>query len=1736
MDTVWWNEPSYENVLRFAVCFLIGTSSCLLGGFLNFESYVLLRFAGYGNLEAQGLWFFVKRVYYVVSMIALSLFNVRRLKQCSIFRFSASLSGALLLQTVYLCFCHDPFGHRWVLAFLFFFVSFYSSCLFASFVILCFNMDEKSKITLMMRHMLYFLIGTCLSSYLPRLLLSRRIVSRTLAAARLEGIYTITRHYSAVCTVIAFLTASVISIFYQTESGQHYNALLEMSNEVGFRYFWDVSVIGNTFLCSIGWALSHVCGFAISSFILSVPLSSGLWLVNAYSHVITGIVCFCLFVFYIRDLSSDSDEDWETNDTGLAEGCSPNDRSYLTMVEKKRCFDNRIAKISSSCNFRQPQPWYLLPHGFWSIWEKEDNDLFSCLSVLVTVARCVALTRPSTTSSYDECDSEVKNPTVTNDDITTAKHHLLSAITSFTTKCNIISKNLEGEFIESLPKECPMKALQKKMDAFCKKCKCIKSTWDKHDSADCVDCIYAVNSAASAASILASFHCGSTESSISTEGVTTNDKVAEVTPTMPTVTVAASPSGSPTPIKNVMQFPSQKTLSPAMKSIVEAIKCMVDICVTNVSPLTEVINDSAELDYNKPEFSLSAAGDVLDGSMVVVLVMRTRLCAIEELILLLKCMGGLESTILKVVSKYSTDYVCNPCNVDKLDPKAVCGCSCLLMLCKCYAVLHEIQCSAPTIILQLSIGFESGIIGLSTIRCLILLISCYIQVMRSSVSSDDGNCLCKKENKTCNCCKYSHQLYEILSRWYHDTVRSNNTGDTLLGDAITLLSTILRNSKKSTAKPEDLTALWTNVNYSSEKLDMVDQLLNRPVPISRNFNALSQYIESNKINVPNRCMWCSKKHKGDECKCLYKHIYENGLVDRCTMEIVKGVSNLFGIKENENLSTCFDKMSNCLKDLTEKLEKLCPASTTGKIECINDICSELKTFFRSFSDVQKSNNRKAFCKEQSDNKAILGLLLYNCTIGECHGESTMSTGKSCSNPCCKSLACIISQITKHINGSSEESSPNPVQCTNEDTTGYMGKCIYNKPISTLISECNCSLSMLMNMCSDEKGKETDNRNSISSKLKSLCCKITDVKEQMCSLRECLSWLNCEYNNYCMKLSEVEGVLKERYSKQCETICKLQHYMDENGETYNKAIEDIKDIVKQISQLSAKHGVAVNYIDGNIAKLVNAINQTCDRLNNVDKTLAKCLSGMDAEKRSLLLPITQELVKRVGKKYTPMISLSDWLRVFDVVWLLAVIFCFVWSLYIITRDEWLHITSRMFSILLAIKSAVTLNSCFFGIAHCKKDRERLTMLSIIFGFFIAFCMSYVSQWWTHILYYRQHVKPIVEWFRVINPSYLYAQTTKFYQNHSALLSIFYGDVGYIKHFLSWNGNCFSYNPFGSLLDNKLYVHNIGLNFVGICKSNAFKRSLRNDVIQKAIGGDYYSLLDYITLASLKVKDLGFMFSVPIGNIEKLPFDLIWTAWNLHEVLTPERCLGYGLAESGYLNATYIDESGMSGEKTENFYIEPCNLMGSMALCIPRDTNIVLNKHNASQLVHIYKSYILQELLSQPPKEKSTPQDDPHDIRDTVDQWIAKRLYTCDTVYGGSDFCKSAVKRTVDLLGKYHTTVSDQMNSNFPKDFIRFCDSYSKHRSVRSIWADEVLYPDNGEETRHGNALTDGNDSSVMDFDITESNLDSKDYRPATTSRIHPNRFILGYWLKDSGISLSSLETANVLAVMARYNRL
>ncbi|ORM40811.1 uncharacterized protein BXIN_2269 [Babesia sp. Xinjiang] len=1686
---------SADYLFWYLNCLLIGASVALFSAIMSFESYVLMRFLGEEHLTAQGLWYFLKRVHYVIAIGVFVLMIFTPLKRISLEHLGWALCATYALPAVYFYFCDEPLVSSWRSTCLFIAASVCSSALISAFFFFAFKLETHKNMMMPVRSVFMFILGTCLATYVPTIMVKKSTSGAKINLYNEQEVCGMLRTIFAIYTTITFLSAALTSLdpcsylgISDTECLKQYSLGTNIIPE-------DMATTGIIFLCSIGWALSHICG-SVTPFMFNLHLNESIWITNLQWYIFTAVTLFFLIWSFCRSFARDGCQQKNLGKSTMEAADAVDTVEPMTQVPDKEklnsCIKTRI--------LRAPQPWYLLPAGFWADWEYEDNDFHGCVAQCLKIANLLTSIRDGVNMD-DGCNELEIEQVMTRNDMYNAKYHLLCLVANFVTKCEKTIEYLNEELTKRSCFKCPCKEFENKIRDFISKCGCVDNIERDLNFTTCsCERDHEDNTQGSSSTTTGNQNCSKNSS-------------------------AASTCGSNTISSNICQM-----------------GCRLRDCIELANKLATKVRGSSSLCDDLDDSSLYYAADLLDDFLKEFIANWFLFCLVEECIAVFKYIDVVQKGVVKIIDHYTKQYKCRKGIIRERSKKdgSVCACVCLVKLVQCCQTLHAKQCGTIPRSNEEAIRGCQEAASLSHIRCLVLMVYSYIDLMDSKLASesgDCGSCHSQEDASACKCGNYNYRLYDILSRWLTDVSTSMSAGDKLLSDTIEMLSLVANNDDYVDVPAPEYVKILRSFVGIARKITLQANRLRGYQTMRSCSDADAKVDEEIMKTFSNTCPWCSSDCKQESCECLEKKLDEFKELEECSMAILCALSNLKDVGVVEKLPDCCNKISTSLEQLSIKLETVC-GKTASQIKCLSSIGCEVSDFFTScIKQPTCSSNASdnAFCNVDDVNKELVKLLFYSCSMPSGDSKECVSTSQpqECSQKDCKSMSCILRDLMCTIYGSGKEVT-GQCQCKEQEKTEC---CTHGKGLCAILQECSCQLTELQSILGCPGG--------LAEKLNQLCSTVAAVSEEMTSINCCLDSLKCDYQNFDCYLTEVQDCLQQKFEAEKNSICELQKFLDDNGEACRSAIESMTDILKATSELSEHHQKSVFFLDTEVRKLTDNVNKTCERAQGLNDALVKCLEGFDAEKRSMLVPPRRERSGyRKARKYSMMATISDYMWHFDLLWSFGFLFCAIHSWYNSQSNNWLYVTSRNFAVLVAAKGVMMVNIYVLGLCSRKGNPDYFINYSLLLGFFIALCMSWASQWWAQAVFIREHSRPVSQWFRVLYPDYVHGAIGGAYQWYAGICGIIGGDLMYLGRFIFRNDlSWYRYNPFGSMFDSYFRMDSRPLYFHGVCHWNSFENKLRSDILTSTMVGDYSGLVNYLAFKSSYLKDLGFLFNTSVSNVGNVPIDLLWSAWHKMQVLTLERCVSYSILEAAYINVynmikrlnVGIKAAEEAGESLlEMFDREQRNDIVHKAMMVPEFTEINVKGRQMSSLYKVFTDYYMMKwddhcakraYRSKDSAEKSLHRPsgvEPNvklricELRNYLRAWSQARLEACEIIYGGDEACVKLVSSAVTMVRKYISTIEMDAVPRPAAELLRFCENYRATNSGGTPGADSKAKGTN-------NIAKKGSDVSQQ---LVETGKGSQNRHMQEMPDM--DRFFLGFWLKYAAIGLRASDVERALS--------
>ncbi|GBE61465.1 Cytosol aminopeptidase catalytic domain containing family protein [Babesia ovata] len=1495
-------------------------------------------------------------------------------------------------------------------------------------------------------------------------------------------------------------------------------------------------------------------------------------ILNHVTHL--GILCFFIIYSFSRSFAP---EIQDGRDDGIVETDeqrgldTERNEAVSTYKTSDGDSDQYISGASKTVSpFREPQPWCMLPSGFWNIWEDEDNKDAAYVTNCATVYSVIRAIRGGLISTEEEDEYNPDCLLITYKDITEAKHRLLGLISSFIASCNACSHHVVGGLSKLGAAACPYTKVKSAVDEFVNHCGCMKHyslCWE------CSVCVYKRE-------VVKEKTCKT--SPTPSPPATTHDSVADrrgsAAPMQQESRSSLQGSGGS---KGVDARSEVESL--ALKAVNCYMSRQLSTCVDEAHSLAYNIRQCPDLSDDLDDTSLVKSAEVLERFLQQLFVLLTYLRLVNEWIVLCQSLetilGGCAGLIKNVMKKY--ECCKKGTSPMRSNEHATCGCACLLLLVQCVKEIHQLQCELTEKIIKGSFNSEyDRMPSVAHVRALMLLFFSFEQILSSSLATDVGDCDCrliKDDSNACRCRVLCRRLCCLLSEWLADVQSSMHRGDSLLRETIHVVSDVFSTPKVdfNVDTPDYMTVFRRFVSIARFTADFRSKMYTANYLDTKGNMATDSTLGNITLADLKMCCKCDNKCNevsNDEpnskaCNCFIRDCKECRKGDACAMSILESLPSL--ASKSFDVPNCLTKACSSLSTIQEKLADVCK-TVSDELKCTNSIASKVTEFLNQVvtpsgkSSLSPSTHKCGLCNIECHHKGLALFLLYGCNMASSDMASETCAVDSCAIPShengegnCKSLSCIVKKFFTTVCGTTA-SSDSACKCKDKGSEGCC--CMWKESLCSVLCQCSVELQKLQETLGSSEGG-AGGSNGLISELRKLCDTVDCVKCHLADIDSSTQELRGAYARYHDYLSSLAGYICNTFSVEVKHICSLQMFLDQNGVAYQSAISSMSKIVEATSDLSNQHESGIFKLDDGVNTLTSNLNEACDRLQSLQSEVGISLKGLDAEKRNFT--ITPTPTQQFGFKRRRMTqqkastSLKDYVRYFDAAWFLCLALCFVYGRYYVSSKNWLYVISRNYVLLFTIKGVVMFISYALLLTTCRSYQGYMINISLLTGLLMAIFMSFVSQWWNYTLFVKQHAKPIDRWFRVMYPASAYGTDVSVFTWDQGLSNMLKADMNYMKNIFTISGSViYNHDPFATLFDDYFSFSNKPISFLGLCDWTSFENQLRNTVIDEADEDTFDGILDYIAFKKASIIDLDFLFSGPVSNIDKVPLDLLWSAWNMKEVLTLERCVAYSILEIVYRDvygelllwvASVVPEEG-NHMILDTFDVKERHTLAHEALCVPNLAGVYVKEIQINAMYDLFRSAFLRKWsdhraenahmivfpgtddpTSGIPVVGSSLLFEPHLLSSAIESWRESREEVCDKLYGGNSACKNMVTSTTDLIKNY---LSESAVGNKALLYTHL---------LKYVETSRCSHPFTG----RGNAIQSADTDSSTDVTL-EHAADHHDHKDATSQSMlllpdvvastndeslevdNQGRYFLGYWLKHAGVAITTDDVKRILA--------
>ncbi|KAK1442856.1 hypothetical protein BgAZ_303740 [Babesia gibsoni] len=1743
--------------------FMIGVAVGLIYAFSSSDMYFLMRYMGTFPLEAQGLYYFLRRVSYASSILVILLMiftSVNKLIVC-IIHWTLTLTYMIVylyLTSTYVFLESSRFAQS-----LFVISHLLSTALQTGFFFVAFDVDVPGGRSSSSRSVLYYLFGCGLSGSMIKWLINIHIGSESETVCNFMIFDRLFKRIAAANCGVTFLSSTLYTYaaFYLCDGPCRQYLTLTPWNVMCMPFNRKLLIAILSF--SLGWVITPICGILTSTLLLNVTVIDSLKLdfLQQSLYLFCTLMALMILICYILQLRDKKRVDIGgiTKDIGeqvIKE--EPESSKNMKTHDERDALTTQIGRRV----LPDVQPWCMLPLGFWSKWEESDNDfslyMQQCLSVYTLVQSVVGGRMPKS----DCIGAARRGGATTYNDMKAAKYRLLGLLSQYTEMCNNLYMTLQNGSYHYQCSKCPYQTMRVKMCAFVtgRACVCIEwSTWD---------CAYAICAGEAVMKGICCQLCGKllacVECAISTICCIRKDCDLRDDHDDTKIYEAA----------HILEKHFMKLLL-----LLYYYQMMLD-WVTLCEYMWEIQFRFilAIIEFGPKCCVIPTCGEAvtIEGN-----------CGCRTLIKLAQCCELLHRRQCELLASASN---ITSSSVSTLMPSSS-HTRCLMLLVTYFTKIHcsGLACDRAD---RTCCNTQKGCRCCRYSERVDLLISRWLSDVMTSMSC--GAALLK-------------ETIDIVSYVVSD---SGETGTTpsRTNSLLSSLMTMLGLSRTSSE--------YVSLMYTSNILTIV-----------KSFTSNGSTDNGDNVQDTEVANFCclGKDCKNCNCTCLTKECGKCQEVENNTIVALQRLACTLSKCNLDSLCTTLEKAKKALTESCDKFAGLCSVNLNNAV-CIEQLGCEVKKLFcgllqcsststSSSSSTCKCEEGKCCCKIPCVNRDLVRFLLYpcdtksedrSCTIickCQCPEEKQEEAAAICEQKCeqenCKSLCCIVKKFAETLFcknakdcekcccAATEEKSDstacgecnalkcifveccktlcgleNKLCCSNctsasgEKTGATCGSCSPSCEGSEKSACCttscpltaSCSATTTTCNCAcDATEKTTSDGQCLSKSVKCFECILAKISEIACELDQALSCLCYSYTSYLACLSLVERSIQCKIDVEMKAICDLKTYLDRNGCIYSALFAAATTVTNSISSLADQQQYDISTLDCQVRHLSHYCNQLSSRAEKVEDENIKCVEGLDAEKKSIAASakskhsFLENLLRRKNWGVLDLVNTYMWY--FDCVWFVILVTFYFEDDYSTSRGDWIYLAHKIMSVWFVIKGALMTFSYITALSSVKKCQPYLINIAMVLGLIMAVIISWLCQLYTYNTFLKEHSISIWKQFRILYPTSLEKESVLF-RWYNGLYSLITADVSYLKRFLKRRESTSStYNPFSITLDTLFRYTSRSVRFNGVCDWGSYEEGLLRDISKKCSYGKFKKMLDYLAFKALTPSSLSFLSTSTVLDGENIPTDLLWVAWSKKQVLTLQHCMLYSMFEMAYesvlqtAKSTIYTDSEVENKFTDgidSFSLEQQKNIAKRAMNL---NDLSLEGLTMKSLGDLYdqmekdyrdhlKWYIMQYTpISTPaeyvgntyvvPSGGNAALQEPSwlfDLPLATLNWRSANLKECDRVYGGSSECKNVVNATADKISNCIQICGEIPNFH---GFMHSC---------LSLFAAEIT-----DDNVYGylEAENDGESVVVLSepYGYTEV-IDEIEAR-RNSERMGLHLYFLGEWLRRMDVPLTTLDVNNII---------
>ncbi|ORM40812.1 uncharacterized protein BXIN_2268 [Babesia sp. Xinjiang] len=1727
-------------------CLLLGLSANLISAFINLDEYLYLRYLGIGDLEAQTIWYFVRRLNLfiaVVVILGILLFGYANKKTVSEWSWMLFRLYAVLLGYIYY---HRDTGPQFnaILRWITLGISLVSHVLQSISIFYVFDPNAPGGTAETHLRLMFYLLGSAASGFFMRLIVCLSHNSKTINTPELMPmlLHKIVVAFFLISLIASLVTTGLTEYLWKGTDNQYLSLTVGCTKTLLAEHDdWGIMI-----LTSLGWALTPLSGIFASFMAIRTSLDENNRITTIH-YAIFGFIAL-IAVIIAKAISQGHTQQLDCDSEKLK------DALFNYLNARAPCEDNMTNnEVDKSMNthaadrhvyrrvFRDTQPWALLPYGYWDEWHDADYDNNKWMTQYLKMYIMLGQAKGELANTdMDDC--------VENYQQTTANRYTLLlevkdicrwSLSSFAHKHAELDKELDRK-MECLDIPANRYCVAKELICLWRKASTCKRELEKFD---CNNCVYA--------------DVGLLRSSLQFMRGTLQCCVEDAKKICTDL--------GKSKILNYKPDDANETL------IQEAIAELERVLLTAFNlMLMRTLAEEWLMLCRSMEASHRTLTTLLNKHSKQSVSTNTAPTASTSTPAQRAATNGEQASTSQTTTTESSAATTAP----KPKEKLCCGCGLFDKLVKCVAQLHKLQCEMVT--LMCNAGLTELKYKMPTIchtRGIMLLMTHYEEVAKPQNATQSANNQAKTDTSW-YCTRYNAHLDSLLSEFLSDLEKLIH-GDRLLYCAVSWVADYKKN---------ELMIPKINIKPLSLTRSFLSGLIHRATVMG--WKLLGVVMTDSKFEYEKQCCDC----KDDKCECAD---CKNPL---CTCNKNKPVTT---DKCEKTITDCATAQSSC--------KSTCAATTAGTTGTSSNCgCQKvpLSSTCSSCDDISKLSALTDCKVPIGDVLGCVSTLLHEscayycefikatwCNTNSCTAQSNTSTNGHSVMSNIYNFSGFLSSLKAHCQKvpdckSEGKSCVNAVMCS-------LLRCLFTKSTSSLTSsstsQCNCNepkcIGCSLAMCSKVANEQccylsccftqqvcdgvkclSEFSSNTKECMSSICGNVRCIKETAACISTLASCVQQLYQCITCKLCKMIECAKQNVCKL--TTC-LQSIVEKQKENIKKLVSSCNRIRGQLFSLEQRYeaySYALEHQDRSLGKNSVLMTNIGTFISDLRSRTSATKKHLHTTRRSAYMKSVKYLICNLYNRQSRgatvpkenLIGISSWFNAA----VLLIFFCYCLGVDIrfyfgVVRGL---ISYNLFGMIAAIMSPILVVVGLTLMSKMTYNGGYFVNVALMLGFVFAIIASWFSQSYAHRSYIAEQFVKYYKNYRTMYPDYVDQPLIRTRWWADGFRNLVKADF-----IALWN-----LFAFGNMVDKK-DIYNLYLS-PRIQVYPTTKLDVRRlwpvvrathhikSVVLKDMKENLDKFFDFAALSMLNTIYWNFMTDIGVNNDVTYPLDLLWEGWTSGTVVTKGHSAVYdsrmeALDAFSRSVASAVDKKEIKRGATEElllaFQKKQLGGMAKKSVALPFIPDVPRFPQQRDALMELFvQEYrglwsdmnvtrasssdgaaAIDETTKMELDDTKASGYNLQDLKQSCDGWETRKLQICKEAYNNDKRCLALVKSTAHRFANFIASLDDKTayadERRLFEAYEQYCEKVeyeNKYEESNIPTAKPILHSRMVSEIRqmtHINAKSPWNDvlTALERLVTLEDEL--------VEAQKKQQKYVFGEWVRLNGVSV----TAGNVAIMS-----